>query len=110
MATRKLQIEIRVNTNTDGWGDHATPTDARRSAKSLANMMAEYAAEQYPDAEIRTQTIYEISGRSLNLVTATFTDGQGGVQEYIERQEIEDDICDFAESIWQDAAEQALEA
>jgi len=108
MQIEGLKIDITTATNPENWGSEATAQEGRIAAEVLVNMLGEYAQEQYPDADIRTQTTRRVNGTTYKLVHAYFANDIS-MEAFEKRQEIEQDIAEYAEEIWERAAEKAIE-
>jgi hypothetical protein len=63
-----MTITITTDRNPEGWGADCDEATAARAAEELATLLAQYARESYPKAEVITRTEYVVSGGTSRLV------------------------------------------
>ena len=93
-----MQITITTDSNPEGWGDDCNEQTAELAAERLAQALADYAAEQWPEAEITTATEHVVSGGSSQLVRMP---GETDGDRYNE-------VCSGVAQVAEDLAERVL--
>lgn len=104
-----MQITITTDRNPEGWGSECDEITAQKAAEILAEMLADYAVEQWPEAEVEFGTTYVTSGASHRIVDVSADDNQPGTFEEQEaRFEIAAHIAARSEEWWVTALEKAI--
>jgi len=95
-----MEITITTDTNPTGWGDECSDELAQAAAEKLAEMLEEFAREEWPEAEVRARTHHYSDGESIKWARV-----RGVAAETA--NEIEERIGNEVERIWTDAVEAA---
>ena len=97
-----MKIEITTDTNATGWGSDCDDALAQGAAEKLAAMLATFAREEWPEAEVETRTHHYFDGESIEWARVTGTDAEVA-------NNIEAAIGDFVEASWEEALQEALD-
>ena len=94
-----LQITIITDASPDAWGEDCSDELAAVAAERLADRLAAFARDEWPEADVRTATRSYHDGESHRLVELVGA-------SYEREMEIARRIGDEAEAIWQDAIDE----
>ena len=98
-----LQITIITAANPDAWGEDCSDELAAVAAERLADRLAAFARDEWPEADVRTASRCYHDGESHRLVELV------GAESYEREMEIALCIGDEAEAIWIDALQDAID-
>ena len=99
-----MQIEITTDRNPEGWGSECDEVIAQRAAERLAEMLADEAQREWPDAEVQFGTIYVTSGYSHQIARVS----ADSVAEQMATQEVAAQIAAWSEELWEAALAVAI--
>ena len=98
-----MTITITTDRNPEAWGAECDEITAQKAAEILAEMLADEALAQWPEAEVLFGTEHVVSGGSTRLVIVEGVDDDGEAQE-----EIGSWLGYQSEQMWESALGKAL--
>lgn len=99
-----MTITITTDRNPEAWGAECDEITAQKAAAILAQMLADEALAQWPEAQVEFGTEYVVSGGSTRLVIVEGVDGDDGEAQ----EEIGGWLGYQSEQMWESALGKAL--